>query len=286
MTRDWLLCAIALGAMALPFLYEPNNAERWDSLSVIFALGLASGVYRSRPARSTSNAPDAGQSARRPRSRGQLGARLRGPAPDLARVVDGSHAVGHGSSVTDPASQQVAEEGGRLSAPSARRTGHRPPPRTRAPARRRRAGRAPPGPGRCGPPAAGPRRCAGSPEQHHDPALGAGRGQLGGGRAQGVGQLGHAVPAQREDPVDDRGRRGPAPCRCRSVRTSPANAITRVLGRRPQRAGGRHGRGHREPLAAHRAEASTSRHSARSWRPQSRARPARRGRPVAARRAR
>jgi hypothetical protein len=61
MTRDWLLCAVAFGCLALPFLYEPNNAERWDAVSIVFA--LASGVARSRHARGvTTDAPAEGPS--------------------------------------------------------------------------------------------------------------------------------------------------------------------------------------------------------------------------------
>jgi hypothetical protein len=44
-TRNSLLCAIAVGCLALPFLYEPDNAERWDAVSVVLALCLAVGGF-------------------------------------------------------------------------------------------------------------------------------------------------------------------------------------------------------------------------------------------------
>lgn len=45
MTRDSVLGAITFGCLALPFLYEPHNAERWDATSTIVAVLLASFVY-------------------------------------------------------------------------------------------------------------------------------------------------------------------------------------------------------------------------------------------------
>lgn len=43
-TRSWLLTALALGTLALPFMYEPDNGERWDAASVMLALCLAVGA--------------------------------------------------------------------------------------------------------------------------------------------------------------------------------------------------------------------------------------------------
>lgn len=49
-TRDSLLIAIAFGCLALPFLFEPHNAERWVPTTAIVALTLAYGAFR-RPRR-------------------------------------------------------------------------------------------------------------------------------------------------------------------------------------------------------------------------------------------
>jgi len=49
-TREPLLIALTFGCLALPFLYEPHNAERWDPTSAIVALTLASGAYLRRGA--------------------------------------------------------------------------------------------------------------------------------------------------------------------------------------------------------------------------------------------
>jgi len=48
-TRNALLCAVVVGTLALPFMYEPDNAERWDALSVAFALCLAVGACARDP---------------------------------------------------------------------------------------------------------------------------------------------------------------------------------------------------------------------------------------------
>lgn len=55
-TRDSMLMAIAFGALALPFLYEPHNAERWDPTSIVVALTLAFGAYL-RPRRPVVGSP-------------------------------------------------------------------------------------------------------------------------------------------------------------------------------------------------------------------------------------
>jgi hypothetical protein len=49
LTRDSLLIAITFGCLALPFLYEPHNAERWSPTSAMVALLLA--AVAARPAR-------------------------------------------------------------------------------------------------------------------------------------------------------------------------------------------------------------------------------------------
>lgn len=51
LTRDSLLMAVTFGAFALPFLYEPHNAERWSPATAMVALLLAV-VVAGRPERS------------------------------------------------------------------------------------------------------------------------------------------------------------------------------------------------------------------------------------------
>jgi AcrR family transcriptional regulator len=88
-------------------------------------------------------------------------------------------------------------------------------------------------------------------QQDDDPAPGPGRGQLIAGRLQRVGQPGHAVAAQPEQPLGDRRRRHIAG-------QGPDDLDRRgegqhgVLVRGAQRAGGGDGRGRRQAGAAHR----------------------------------
>lgn len=53
LTRSSLLIAITFGTLALPFLYEPHNAERWSPAAAMVALslaGLATGRLGTAPA--------------------------------------------------------------------------------------------------------------------------------------------------------------------------------------------------------------------------------------------
>lgn len=45
LTRNSLLVAVMVGCLALPFMYEPDNGERWDAVSVLLALCLAVGPF-------------------------------------------------------------------------------------------------------------------------------------------------------------------------------------------------------------------------------------------------